>query len=189
MATRKAPRGSARDRTLLRIVLGLLCCLTLVVVASALHRMHVYEQAYGVTRLRLLVSFFEGWLGLVVVLVVVAGIRLRGQWVPRAALLTGAATLLALAAINPDAYIAQQNIYQFEQSGKADWDYLSGLSADAAVALATLPQGYRGCVTPEWDLHDDWLEWNLGRSRAAALASGTASAAGGACISTTTEVR
>lgn len=45
---------------LLRVLLGLLCCLTLVVVASALYRLHVYEQAYGFTELRLLVSFFEG---------------------------------------------------------------------------------------------------------------------------------
>jgi len=106
---------------LLRVLLGLLCCLTLVVVASALYRLHVYEQAYGFTELRLLVSFFEGWLGLVVALVLVAGVRLRGQWLPRAALLTGAATLLALAAINPDAYIAQHNVDRFEQTGKADW--------------------------------------------------------------------
>lgn len=188
VAVRKAPRASAPDRMLLRVLLGLLCCLTLVVVASALYRLHVYEQAYGFTELRLLVSFFEGWLGLVVALVLVAGVRLRGQWLPRAALLTGAATLLALAAINPDAYIAQHNVDRFEQTGKADWGHLSGLSADAAEALDTLPERYRSCVTTTWDMHDDWLEWNLGRSRAADLPSGTpAYDSGGACASTTEE--
>ena len=40
--------------------------LTLVVVASALYRMHVYQEAYGFTQLRLLVDVFEGWLGLLV---------------------------------------------------------------------------------------------------------------------------
>ena len=70
-------------------MLGALCLLTLVVVASALYRMHVYEEAYGFTRLRLLVSVFEGWLGLVVLLVLGAGLRLRGSWVPRAVLLSG----------------------------------------------------------------------------------------------------
>lgn len=185
VAVRKAPQRSARDRTLLRLVLGLLCCLTLVVVASAQYRIHVYEQAYGFTRLRLLVSFFEGWLGLVVGLVLVAGIRLRGRWLPRAALLTGAATLLALAAINPDAYIAQRNVDRFEQTGKVDWYYLSDLSADAAPALATLPQGYRNCVTTVKPSPDDWLEWNFGRSRAAGLTSGTAYDAGSPCPSIT----
>ena len=77
--------------------------------------MHVYEQAYGFTRLRLLVAVFEGWLGVVVVLVLGAGVRLRGAWVPRAALLTGAVSLLALAAVNPDAWIARHNVDRFDR--------------------------------------------------------------------------
>ena len=53
-ARRRATTPS--DRTWIRVSLGLLCALTLVVVASALYRMHLYEQAYGLTRLRLLVA-------------------------------------------------------------------------------------------------------------------------------------
>ena len=163
---RKAPRATNRDRLLLQVVLGALCALTLVVVASALYRMHVYEEAYGFTRLRLLVSVFEAWLGVVIVLVLAAGIRLRGPWVPWAALLTGAAMLLGLAAFNPDAYIAERNIDRFEQTGRIDWYYLSGLSADAVPALAELPSKYRGCVLHAEPQQYDWLEWNLGRARA-----------------------
>ena len=37
--------------------------LTLVIVASALHRMDVYADTYGLTRLRLLVALCELWLG------------------------------------------------------------------------------------------------------------------------------
>lgn len=169
LTVRKAPRAEPRDRALLRTVLGLLCLLTLVVVASALHRMHVYEEAYGFTRLRLLVSFFEGWLGLVVVLVLAAGVRLRGRWVPRAALLTGAATLLALAALDPDATIAERNLDRYQQTQRVDPAYLSGLSADAAPALADLPSGLRGCVEPPTPGNASGLEWNLSRARAAEL--------------------
>ncbi len=79
VAARKAPRSSGRERLLLRAVLGALCLLTLVVVASALYRMHVYEEAYGFTRLRLLVSVFEGWLGLVVLMVLGAGSGCAGR--------------------------------------------------------------------------------------------------------------
>jgi hypothetical protein len=176
LAVRKAPRAEARDRALLRAVLGALCLLTLVVVASALYRMHLYEEAYGFTRLRLLVSFFEGWLGLVVLLVLVAGIRLVGRWIPRAALLTGAAALLALAALNPDAYIAERNIERYTATQRVDWYYLSGLSADATPALAGLPSQLRGCVALPSAGSDDWLAWNLGRARArdavSALAAG-----------------
>lgn len=169
-AVRRAPRASSRDRLLLRALLGLLCVLTLVVVASALNRMHVYEEAYGFTRLRLLVSVFEAWLGAVVVLVLAAGIWLRGAWVPRAALLTGATMLLGLAAINPDGYIAERNIERFEQTGKVDWNYLAGLSDDAVPVLAKLPAQYHACVFAAADTSgSDWLEWNLGRSRAEPL--------------------
>jgi two-component system sensor histidine kinase BaeS len=166
-AVRKAPRADGTDRLLLRTVLGVLCALTLVVVASALHRLHVYEQAYGFTRLRLLVSFFEGWLGLVVVLVLAAGIRLRGGWVPRAVVLTGAGALLVLAALNPDAYIAQRSLDRYQQTGQADWGYLSGLSADAAPVLAGLPSDLPLCMSipPA----GDWLEWSLARARAVNL--------------------
>jgi hypothetical protein len=166
---RKAARSSVRDRVLLRLVLGLLCALTLVVVASALYRLHVYEQAYGFTRLRLLVTFYEAWLGLVVVLVLVAGIRLRGGWLPRSALLAGAGALLVLAALNPDAYIAEHNLDRWQQTGKVDWAYLSGLSADATPVLAGLAPAHRPCAVGEAGTsQDDWLEWNLGRSRARA---------------------
>ena len=167
VAARKAPRASASDRLLLRAVLGALCLLTLIVVASALFRMHVYEQAYGFTRLRLLVSVFEGWLGVLVVLVLAAGVRFDGWWVPRAAVLTGACALLGLAAMNPDAYIAERNIARYVETGRADWYYLAGLSADAVPALEQLPAGARECLTtrPAGE-PDTWLEWNLGRARA-----------------------
>ena len=173
-AVRRAPRVSAQDRLLLRALLGLLCVLTLVVVTSALMRMHVYEEAYGFTRLRLLVSVFEAWLGVVVVLVLAAGVALHGAWVPRAALLTGATMLLGLATINPDAHIAERNVERFEQTGRIDWHYLAGLSADAVPALAQLPVRYQECVfaTSETSERDDWLEWNLGRSRAGDAAGG-----------------
>jgi hypothetical protein len=167
VAARKAPRTSAGERSLLRAVLGVLCVLTLVVVASALYRMHVYEQAYGFTRLRLLVSVFEGWLGLVVLLVIGAGLRLRGSWVPRAVLISGALSLLALAWVDPDAWIARHNVDRFAETGKVDTSYLSGLSDDALPALTRAGFGARclGADVPR--SHDDWLEWNLGRQRAA----------------------
>ena len=167
IAARKAPRATGRDRLLLRAVLGALCVLTLVVVASALFRMHVYEEAYGFTRLRLLVSAFEGWLGILVVLVLAAGIRLDGRWVPRAAVVTGACALLGLSVLNPDGYIAEQNVARYVETGRADWYYLAGLSADAVPTLERSPAQVRSCVTtlPAAE-PDSWLEWNLGRARA-----------------------
>src|SRR5690606_20164967 len=47
VASRKAPRETPADRAWLRGALGALCVMTLVVVASALHRMSLYQEAYG----------------------------------------------------------------------------------------------------------------------------------------------
>ncbi|WP_193612334.1 DUF4153 domain-containing protein [Nocardioides lijunqiniae] len=167
-AARKAPRTTAADLAWLRGALGLLCALTLVVVVSALHRMHVYQEAYGFTRLRLLVDVFEGWLGLLVLAVMATGVTLRAAWLPRAALLSGAGLLLALAAINPDAWIAQHNVDRYAETGKVDWYYLRGLSDDAVPVLAGLPADDATCaLAGRRTADDDWLAWNLGRHRAA----------------------
>lgn len=178
-ASRKASRVTTSDRAWLRVALGLLCGETLVVVASALYRMHVYQEAYGFTRLRLLVDVFEGWLGLLVLAVLAAGWTLRAAWLPRFALLSGVAALLGLALLNPDAWIAERNLERWSESGRVDWAYLRGLSDDAVPALAErvrdggdeeLADLVRRCALAERSpSDDDPLEWNLGRARAADL--------------------
>ena len=166
-ASRKASVDTAADRWWLRTSLGTLCLLTLAVVASALHRMDLYQQAYGFTELRLVVDLFEGWLGLVVLGVLVAGARLDGGWLPRAALLTGAALLLGLAVANPDAWIARHNVDRFHETGKVDWSFLAHLSDDAAPVFAELPPGQAFCALRGRHPGDEsWTSWNLGRARA-----------------------
>lgn len=183
-ASHKAPVETASDRLWLRGALGLLCALTLVVVASALYRMHLYQEAYGFTRLRLLVDVFEGWLGLVVMGVLLAGVALKGGWLPRMALVSSAVMLLGLAAINPDAWIAHHNIERYESTGKVDWHYLSGLSLDAAPVLSHLSESDRGCALATYVRPDDgWLGWNYGRARAEHALDSVTIAAGAACRS------
>lgn len=165
-ASHKASVETSADRFWLRGTLGLLCALTLVVVASALYRMHLYQEAYGFTRLRLLVDVFEGWLGLLVLGVLIAGIGLKGSWLPRMALLSSALMLLGLAAINPDAWIAHHNLERYEQTGKIDWAYLDGLSLDAVPVKAKLPPAERNCAMASYVRpDDDGLGWNYGRAR------------------------
>ncbi|MDR7087833.1 signal transduction histidine kinase [Aeromicrobium panaciterrae] len=167
-ASRKAPRETAEDRMWIRISLGLLCALTLVVVASALYRMDVYQDAYGFTALRVLVDVFEGWLGVLVIATMVGGLALKASWLPRFGLFSGIGMLLALALINPEGWVAKQNIERFEATGKIDWTYLQTLSDDALPTLATLPDDQVLCaLTSDYGKSDnDWLEWNVGRARA-----------------------
>lgn len=172
-AARWAPRDSRTDRVLIRVILGALAVLTLVVVASATHRMDLYADTYGLTRLRLLVALCEAWLGLVFVMILIAGVRLTALWLPRAVVAAAVLALLGLAGANPDRLIADHNITRFEQTGKIDTYYLSTLSADAVPALDRLTGENRDCALLPLNLDlkegDDWRGWNLGRSEARVL--------------------
>ena len=171
LTMRVAARDTARDRLLLRLLLGALCVLTLAVVASALYRMSLYQDAFGYTVLRVFVDGFELWLGLVVVFLLIAGVRLSGWWVPRAVLVSAAVFALGFAAMNPDAWVAGRNIDRFDAGSSLDTAYLSTLSADATpVIVDRLPAEMASCLTEGGAgtpiENDDWLSWNLGRSRA-----------------------
>ncbi|HEX7746138.1 MAG TPA: DUF4173 domain-containing protein, partial [Micromonosporaceae bacterium] len=173
-AGRWAPRAGRADRVLIRVLLGTLALLSLVVVASALFRMNVYQQAYGFTRLRVLVSVAELWLGLLFVLVLVAGIRLRAAWLPRLVVASAVLALLGLAALNPDRFIADRNVDRYLDIQRVDVWYLSELSADAVPALDRLPAPLRDCAVRHLAQElsrdgDTWREWNLARTQARRL--------------------
>jgi hypothetical protein len=172
LAVRLAPRAVPADRVLLRVLLGALAFGALVVVTSALWRMNIYEQAYGYTRLRVLVSAVELALGAMFLLVVVAGVRLRFGWLPNAVAAVGVLTVLGLAALNPDRFIAAQNVARYEQIHKIDIGYLATLSSDAAPELDRLPYELRRCalwkVKVDLTEHpDNWRTYNASRARAA----------------------
>jgi Domain of unknown function (DUF4173) len=171
VAARRAPSADRADRMLIRVLLGSLAGLTLVIVASAMYRMNLYEQAYGFTRLRILVSACELWLGAVFVMVLVAGLRLRARWLAQAVAGSAAAALLGLALLNPDRFIAERNVDRYERIDRIDVTYLSRLSADAAPALDRLPSTLRDCaltrIAADLAFHpDDWRSANLGRRQA-----------------------
>ncbi|MGW7050366.1 DUF4153 domain-containing protein [Streptomyces sp. NPDC054887] len=170
LALRWAPRGEARDRTLVRSVLGTLCVLTLVVVASALRRMDLYVDAYGLTRLRVSVAAVELWLGLVIVLIMAAGV-LGARWLPRAVAASAAAAVLAFGLLSPDGLVAEQNVARSRTSEKLDVHYFQDLSADAVPALDTLPEPQRSCalvgIAERLDGEDEpWFATSLGVARA-----------------------
>ncbi|PCG84377.1 hypothetical protein CIB93_19945 [Streptomyces sp. WZ.A104] len=145
LALRWAPRGGRGDRTLVRAVLGSLCVLTLVVVASALRRMDLYVAEYGLTRLRISVAAMELWLGVVLLLILAAGV-FGARFLPRAIAVSAAAGVLAFGLISPDGVIAEQNVQRFGDRGTIDIDYVKDLSADAVPALDRLPEPQRSCA-------------------------------------------
>jgi Domain of unknown function (DUF4173) len=159
------------QRVVLRLMLGLLCALTIVVVVSALRRLLLYEDAFGLTRLRLLAEAASFCFGGVFILLVAAGVvaSVRRQ-LPRIAIAGTAVALLAFSLVNPDGRIAERNIERWRETGRLDVSYLRTLSADAAPALAELPpQLSRRALAPvAARLADDewWSSFNLSREQA-----------------------
>ncbi|GAA2138502.1 DUF4153 domain-containing protein [Glycomyces algeriensis] len=166
-----APKRSYADRWAARILLGTLCVLSMVVIASALYRMYTYAETYGLTRMRVWIFTVEIWLAILFALIIVCCWKLRATWLPRAVLASGALALLGMAAANPDALIARYNI---EHDHQLDIDYLSGLSDDAIPELTALEGDDLDCAmertgsaNDDPDAEPDIMAWNLGRHRAA----------------------
>ena len=168
-----AQRWARDGGTLLRVLLAALCVLTLVVLASALKRLGLYEEAYGFTRLRFAAHAAILWLSAVFCVVLAA--RFSAAWLPRALIGVTATAVLAFALADPERRIAEHNVERFERTGKIDVAYLSSLGADAAPAL----EGVRGvtiCV-PSSGL----AGFNLARSAARRTSTARRTAASGRC--------
>jgi hypothetical protein len=167
---RRETRG---QRVLLRVLAGVLCVLTLVIVTSALRRMGLYAQAYGFTVPRLIGYVGEVWLGLVFALVIVAGVRLRAPWLPRATVAAGVGLLIALTAINPEALMARTLLSRLDGPYPVDRYYVALLSADAVEEIDRVPEPERSCLLARLadDLQrpDPWYAWNPARDRAREL--------------------
>ncbi|MEU7554448.1 DUF4173 domain-containing protein [Streptomyces sp. NPDC044571] len=171
LALRWAPHGGAGDRRFVRVVLGTLCALTLVVVASALRRMDLYVDAYGLTRLRVSVAAMELWLGLVIVLIMAAGV-FGARWLPRAVAASAAGAVLVFGLMSPDGLVAEKNVARYQKAAKIDLAYFQSLSADAVPALDRLPEPHRSCalrgINDEMakDRRLPWYAMSLGEYRA-----------------------
>lgn len=163
-AVRWAPAGRLR-----RALLGVLCALAGVVLVSALRRLGLYEDAFGLSVARVLAHTIALWLGVVLLLVVVAGVVERSGWLPQAVIAAAAVALVGLNAANPEAMIARSQVERFERTGELDLFFLDGLGADAVPELARLPEPARSCLLGDAALDysgDGWFSANVGRSRA-----------------------
>ncbi|MBA3300622.1 MAG: DUF4173 domain-containing protein, partial [Thermoleophilaceae bacterium] len=162
----KRARVSARRQRLARdLLLGALCMLTLVVLASALRRIGLSEDAFGFTRARVSAEAIVLWLGVVIVLVLALGAAGRRALVVRAATLASGVALLAFSLANPDGRVGAANVDRFERTGKIDLGYLRGLSADAVPAIERLPAGERGAARPDVKGSGGLFGFNLARAQ------------------------
>jgi hypothetical protein len=148
VAIRLLPARDAGARTLRNALLGLLCVLTLVILASAMMRLQLYTEVFGLTRLRISAQAWILWSAGVFGLVIAAGagdtFGRSAAWLPRVTVAFSAAALAVFAYGDPDLRIAESH-HDLDLSA-VDTDYLSGLSADAVPGLTGLPEDERTCA-------------------------------------------
>jgi hypothetical protein len=162
-----------RDRV--RIVRALsftLVLLELAVAASALQRLRLYTQEYGLTELRIYTTGVVLWLVCVFAWLSVTTLRAKSRFAI-GMLVLGFAATAALNVLNPDALIARTNLTR----PHVDATYLGGLSDDAIpTLLARLPslqpdlrRGLAQTLLDRRAPETGVLSWNASRARSASL--------------------
>ena len=150
--------------------------LLLAIVASAIQRMLVYQTAYGLTELRVVVTAALVWLTVVVVwfgATVFSGRRDRFAF---GALVTAFVLVGALQLINPAGLVARHNLDRMAELGGVDVEYLGSLGSDAApllVARLSELSDEAQCLVAsqllsQWgpERPSDWRSFNWSESRA-----------------------
>jgi hypothetical protein len=162
---------AGRGRRAFRWLAGALLVLLGVVIASALQRMRLYVQHFGLTELRLYATGVILWLAVVSAWFAVTVLRSRRHAFAVGALVAGFAATLALNVLSPDALIARTNVTR----PVVDVTYLAGLSDDAIPTLVSrisqLPKPQQSelaaALLGRAPADDDWRSWNHSRARAA----------------------
>jgi hypothetical protein len=163
-------RGEEVGRRRFRQLAAVLLALLGVVIASALQRMWLYQDQYGLTELRLYATGVILWLAVVCLWFGVTVLRGKRHAFAVGALVAGFAATLALNVINPDSLIARTNVAR----PVVDVRYLSGLSDDAlptlVAHLSDLPAEQRPYLAvrllDRYSAGGGWRSWNASRARA-----------------------
>ena len=180
--------GLAARRTAIIVGAGLaLAGLTAVVLASALLRLRIYQDAYGWTELRFYVLATIVWLAIGIALTIALLARDRMRWLLHGLAISAVAVLVTINMVGPARLIAEQNVARLldpslvPADGRVGLDlrYARLLGDDAVPALvAALPalQGeqrsdlVRLLSERRAALADEsvasWPSWNLGRELA-----------------------
>ncbi len=169
-------RENQSDEQTFRFLAGIMIALLFMIMASAIQRMRLYQQAFGLTELRLYTTAFMGWLAIVFVWFIATVLRGRRERFVFGALIAGFIVLAGLNLLNPDGFIVRTNAGRVNAPNPFDASYVLGLSADAVPALIeALPamNDTDRCVTAarilqRWSppVQFDWLTWNWSRIQA-----------------------
>lgn len=162
------PSGSSPSRKVNSLQAGLVL-LTGVVLVSAVERMRLYVDAFGLTQLRFYALAVMMWIAVLLLWTLTTVLPGRRILFGAGTFLSGLALIAALNLVNPDATIARTNIDRYINRGATiDLAYLvNALSEDAVPVLRANAGSIPDLVIPTADARGDWRSYNRGRSLAA----------------------
>jgi hypothetical protein len=132
-------RVTRRERRVFIVGGGLMIGLTVLILISAFQRLALYEWAYGFTRLRVHAHIFMIWLAALLMYFLALMAINRSRLFATGLVIASLGFVTTLNVLNPDAFIARQNITRYRGGAELDVAYLgSGLSADAVPYLLPL---------------------------------------------------
>lgn len=128
-----APQLGAEGARVVRVLATTCAALTLLIIASALRRLALYDAAFGWTMLRLACMTFGLWMASVFCILAVAVASPRhGTHLAGLVVVSAFATLLAWNVMNPAAVVASHNL---ERGGDIDLHYVASLGDDATPLI------------------------------------------------------
>jgi hypothetical protein len=167
--------GKGRGFRLFRVMALVQVALVFVIAASALRRMQLYRDAFGLTRLRFFTTAFMIWLAALLIWFVCTVLTGRRHRFALGALATGMAIVVALHVINPDRIIVETNVERARAGQRAfDATYALSLSDDAMPAIVEHadiagPQVLKSFANRPRPA--GWRTWNVSRALARRLAT------------------
>lgn len=131
------------DRPLVRALGALVPTLALGLVVVSLRRMALYDEAFGLTMLRLWVVGAAVWMALVLAMTVVrnASSRSDRNWLVAGAGAAALALVLVADVVGAEAFVARHNVERAAEGADLDVVYLGELSDDAVPAIADAVDG------------------------------------------------
>jgi|CXWL01.1.fsa_nt_gi hypothetical protein len=173
-------RGHARLHRFYACLAGLLVVLVFVVMASALQRMRLYQDTFGLTELRLYTTAFMLWLFAVFAWLAFTVLRGRRDRFAFGVFMAGLVVVVGLNGLNPDGFIVGRNAAIAGNGRPFDSAYALDLSPDSVPSLVAnfdkVPSAERCTVAGELrrrylDEDDDWRTWTWSRFRASSAVS------------------
>ncbi|MGH9112201.1 MAG: DUF4153 domain-containing protein, partial [Acidimicrobiales bacterium] len=135
---RSLATAEACEHRVVRSLGAIVPLLAVGLVVVSLRRMALYDDAFGLTMLRLWVIGAAIWMALLLVMTAARSLGLGADrhWLAAGAGLTAMALVLIANLTNPEAFVVRHNISRAVDGADLDVDYLRQLSDDAVPAVA-----------------------------------------------------